>query len=260
MAGVTLPPPAEEQLETCPLELVVCQIRHERNMASVDPRRVLAVHEKVAELYPVIEQGEERELSVSAGVGVVPAVASSSTPSWTFRSDDRAWTVAITADYFALETSQYLNWDDLKSRLETLLLAVHEVLQPSVEQRIGLRYVNALSLGLARAADWKGWIEDAFLGPALHPALGAALVASQQVLHLQLGPAERALLRHGIEDREGDWVYLIDEDCYQQQGRAFIPADALGAVDRLHSYCLQLFQAVITSEMLDRLRRGVDNG
>ena len=68
MPALQLPEPSTEKLEHSPLELVVCQVRHERNLAVADAKRALEVHRGLGGKYPVLDEAAGIALNIPAGV------------------------------------------------------------------------------------------------------------------------------------------------------------------------------------------------
>lgn len=224
MPALQLPEPSTEKLEHSPLELVVCQVRHERNLAVADAKRALEVHGGLGGKYPVLDEAAGIALNIMGGPAGV-STTSDQQRGWNFRSADGAWTVVLMPEFFALETRAYTDWADFSSRLDELVRLVESVLEPSVEQRLGLRFINRVDPVVRSPDGWKGWIDDRLLGPVLHSAFGPAIKAVQQVLQLDGGDDMEVLLRHGclLEGSPDDpvWHYLLDQDCSRSGGRAF---------------------------------------
>jgi uncharacterized protein (TIGR04255 family) len=258
MPGLRLPEPSTERLERSPLELVVCQVRHERNMAVADAKRALEVHGGLGGKYPVLDEAAGITLNIVGGAGGV-----STTPDqqrgWNFRSADGAWTVVLMPEFFALETRSYADWTDFSTRLDELVRLVHAAFEPSLEQRLGLRFIDRIKDPLIRSPEeWKGWIDERLLGPVLHGSFGPAIKAVQQVLQLDGGNDMEVLLRHGCV-LEGSaespiWHYLLDHDCSRSGGRAFSPEAVRNGAERLHTVALAVFQAAVTEKLFTHLR------
>jgi uncharacterized protein (TIGR04255 family) len=258
MPGLQLPEPSTEKLKRSPLELVVCQVRHERNLAVADPKRALEVHGGLGGKYPVLDEAAGIALNIVGGPGGV-----STTPDeqrgWNFRSTDGAWTVVLMPEFFALETRAYTDWTDFSARLDELVRVLGSVLEPSLEQRLGLRFIDRIKDPVVRSpAGWQGWIDDRLLGPVLHASLGPAIKAVQQVLQLDGGDDVEVLLRHGCElDGHPDdpvWHYFLDHDCSRSGGRAYSPGDIRDGAERLHTVALAVFQAAVTKKLFEHLR------
>jgi uncharacterized protein (TIGR04255 family) len=263
MTTLQLPEPSTERLERSPLQLVTCQVRHEKRPTALEPDRALSIHALVSDQYPVVEELPSQELSFTAGPGGFQATpGSTSNLGWRFRTSDSSWVVSIVADWFSLETSKYEDWPDFEDRLRTLAEAVARHLKPKVESRLGLRYVNRISdPPVEHPRDWEGLINPYFLGPALDPALSPGLRTAQQLLHLDAENDLQVIVRHGFarDDDGGQWAYLLDQDCFKQRGKPFVVEEVLGDIDRLHLLALQVFQAAGTPRLLDYLRGSNDD-
>jgi uncharacterized protein (TIGR04255 family) len=162
-------------------------------------------------------------------------------------------------EFFALETRAYSDWMDFSARLEELVRLVQGALGPSLEQRLGLRFIDRIrDPVISSPAGWEGWIDERLLGPVLHGAFGPAIKAVQQVLQLDGGEDMEVLLRHGCV-LEGApeapvWQYLLDHDCSRSGGRAFSPGDIHEGVEGLHTLALSVFQAAVTQKLFTHLR------
>ena len=258
MPGLQLPEPSTQKLERSPLELVVCQIRHERNLAVGDAKRALDVHAGLGGKYPLLEEAAGIALNIVGGPAGV-STASDQQRGWNFRSADGAWTVVLMPEFFALETRAYSDWSDFSSRLSELVRLVEAALRPSLEQRLGLRFIDRIKDPVIRAPEqWTGWIDERLLGPVLHTAFGPAIKAIQQVLQLDGGLEMEVLLRHGcvLEGAPEDpaWHYLLDHDCSRSGGRAFSPDDIRIGAERLHTLALAVFQSAVTEKLFKHLR------
>lgn len=250
--ALSLPSPRTEQLPHAPLQLVVCQVRHDRNLAVADAGRALAVRDALAHEYPVVEEQAQQELSFVAGPLGVAGVSGGEQRGWRFQSEDKLWTIALLPDFFALECTGYTSWSDFRARLTELARAVEEHLRPALEMRLGLRFVDQIRYPRAsHPASWSGLIEDALLGAVQHAPFADALEALQSVAQLR-GTDAQVLLRHGTSpDQDGNWTYLLDTDCFRSVSRRFSAETLLGDAEGLHRLALQVFQASIT----DRLYR-----
>src|SRR5579862_2582279 len=107
-----LPEPVTDRLNHSPLNLVVCQVRHERNSAVAEAPRAFAVHEAVKAQYPKIDENASQDMGVLTGPAGVQAIPGETNRGWRFRSKDEAWTAVVMPDFFALETTHYADWDD----------------------------------------------------------------------------------------------------------------------------------------------------
>lgn len=253
MPGLELPAPDTRRLERSPLELVVCQIRHERNAAVADAKRAFSVRDGLGDRYPSDEEATGLALNITGGPAGV-ATSTDQQQGWNFKSADGSWTVVLMPDFFALETRAYTDWDDFSARLDELVRQVEEVLKPDVERRVGLRFIDRITdPKVTSPTGWRGWINEALLGPILHGAFGHSIKSIQQVVQLDGGDDMEVLLRHGclIEGPPSDqaWNYLLDHDCSRSRGRTFSSESIKETAERLHALALSVFQASITPEL-----------
>jgi len=258
---LVLPEPSTVTLPRAPLQLVVCQVRHDRNLAVVDGSRVLAIRERLG-VYPRMEEMAQQEIGVVIGPAG-PSSFGGGEPQrgWRLLSEDGAWTVALLPDFFALECTGYTSWTEFRERMRNLVEAVLAHLQPTVELRLGLRYVDRIAVPVVeRPQDWSGYITEHLLGPIQDSQLGLAVTSLQQLLELR-GPEDvQVLLRHGtqLDQDSGSWPYILDTDCFRGDGRRLEADSLMRGTDMLHKLALQVFQAAITPQ-LHRLLAGQED-
>ncbi|MDA8332221.1 MAG: TIGR04255 family protein [Candidatus Dormibacteraeota bacterium] len=260
MPRLQLQAPRPEPLQHSPLELVVCQVRHERNLVVADAKRALAVHAHLAEKYPTVEEASGVAINILGGPAGV-STAADQQRGWNFRSTDRNWTVVLMPEFVSLETRAYTDWDDFSERLSELVGLVERELQPSLEQRLGLRFIDRITdPKMSTPSEWGGWIDERLLGPILHDAFGPAIKSIQQVVQLDGGDGMEVVLRHGclLEGPAAGqaWPYLLDYDCSLSRARAFSAGAVRQGVEGLHELALSAFQAALTPRLYEHLLGG----
>lgn len=255
-----LPEPDPRQLAKAPLEVVVCQLQYDNNLTVADTRTARALHDALGGRggpYPRVEQIQTQSVSFTFGGGEPASAQSPLIPGWRFTSDDGAWIVSVLPDHLSLETSAYTTWDDFRKRLETVVTATAEQVDPAFEQRLGLRYIDRLpGDAVAQPSDWANLVVPELLGPVLHTGFGSAIRAAQQQLLLALDEAGQTHcgLRHGFVGPPGETpAYILDYDIYREGARSFSVDDALTAADSFHTYALQLFQASVKPEHWEKV-------
>ena len=172
-----------------------------------------------------------------------------------FISEDSQWKVSLTKSFVALSTHGYLRWEEFAKRLDRVLAALIQLYQPAFFERIGLRYVNAVSrkaLGL-EDVPWVSLIQPAFLGvlaeldvdeqAASRSSVDAHLALPEgQRLKLHAGPG---LLGGGKKDPE--IKFILDGD-FSVAGS--LSADRVPAVlEGLHGHAVRLFRGAVTSDL-----------
>lgn len=256
--GLNLPDPDTSRLPRSPLELVICQIRFDKRLRAAEAPLALAFQEELEAPYPQIDEVEGQQLVISGGPGVEPSSEQRKTSGWRFTSEAGDWIVTLMPDHVALETTRYTTWDaDFGPRLCDVVKATAKHLEPTMEQRLGLRYVDRITeLGLTSIGAWSEYIDPTLLGPVLHPDLGPEIVTLGQQILIQVDEEIQAGVRHGpVADDEDDKVdYLLDYDLFRQGGRPFDVDSVNETVVQLNRCALQLFQTSVTEKLLDFMR------
>lgn len=246
----------DEPLARSPLTLVVCQIRHNRLLSATEVTNVLKLKDRL-QRYPEVIEEAEHQVALGGGPGGLFASAPQSIPAWKLQSEDGNWRVAIRPDFFALETTAYESWTDFTVRLTDLIDGIIEVFRPSLEQRLGLRFIDEITDPIvASPSDWRPWIRAELLGVVTDDLLGRSVRSCQQLVELQGPGSLRVNLRHGIQSQPDgrSYIYLIDQDCFRAEGREFKRDDILAAAEELHRLALGVFQSAITPELYDYLK------
>jgi uncharacterized protein (TIGR04255 family) len=250
-----LPDPDRRQLQRSPLQLVVCQVRFEPAPRAAESRVAFRLQERFGGqdgLFPRIEPIQN--LTLSSG----PAGPVTATTGWRMTSAGRDWTLVLHPDQAALETSVYETWDVFSERLFELIDAVSELLEPSSFTRLGLRYIDHITEPVVESpAEWQQFISPEVLGILLHERLGPGVMATQQQVDFDAGGELRSTLRHGFfrdEDAGSRLTYVLDFDAYVEGFRAWDSEAIKGMTVSLNDLSLRLFQAAVTTRLLDYLR------
>jgi len=249
-----LPEPSRKRLRRSPLDLVVCQVRHDRDLSVADGKKAVRLGKALGDAYPVPEELHGQELRIQGGPGGVHARHEEVQGGWRFQSPDRKWTVTVTPEAYSLETTEYLDWDDFSGRLRVLTEAVGDLFDLDVEKRLGLRYIDKLSRSdVSEIGDWQHWVHPALLGPVLHPALGAAVDAHQGISRFLVDADATVMLRHAHVREDDQWMLVMDHDCFRESVVEFTTDGIMKGVEHLHTVALQVFQALISPEMFEYL-------
>lgn len=257
---INLPDPDRRQLSKSPLNVVVCQLRYETNLAVTDAKVAVALHKALGGRqgsYPRLEQVHSQGINVALKAGAEAAVSSAgSLAGWRFSSSNNDWVATVMPDHVALETSAFTTWEeDFRPRLQQLLDIVAEHVEPAIEERLGLRYIDHVhEASVDSPADWSRAVRSELLGPVLHEGLAPAVTASRQELALEIDDDCRCTLRHGFVPADDQPpTYLLDYDIYREDSRPFDTSAIMDAANRFNDVALRLFQASLNPDYWEGL-------
>ena len=136
---------SEIRLQNPPLVEVVCQVKFPP-ILSIAREIPSEFQERIRNKFP--ELAVEQGLLVKVpGIGSKEMSAAEVQPKiYRFQSGDGNATISLAADFYALSTSHYTHWEDFVGWLMLASEAVQQVYAPPYSTRIGLRYVNRLTL------------------------------------------------------------------------------------------------------------------
>ena len=182
-------------------------------------------------------------------------------------SRERTQIITAKPESFAIEVVDYLRFPDFRNLLVLASQAIDNVLQPDGIVRVGLRYINEISVD-QQMPKWDSWLDRSLLAPELPRQLtltdwtGTARyqVTDDQFLVLQYRPSagpvispEGPLRRPWVP--EGP-IFMLDFDSFWQPDN--IPeftSDRIGEVsDSLHSPLRGLFDSLCQPRLLKVFR------
>jgi uncharacterized protein (TIGR04255 family) len=259
---LTLPEPITDRLANSPLKLVVCQVRFEETLSVAESRTGLAIFESLggdSGPYPQFSEFRGQQVDITVAPGSSISAQQTQLAGWKFLSEDRAWNVVVLPNSVSLETTAYTTWTaDFEARLRAILGAVVTHVNPAIQLRLGLRYIDVIARpGIESPKDWRGWICESLLGPIMHPQFGSAVLSAQQQLEIDAEDGIKCTLRHGtvLDATSASPAYLLDWDVHTDAAKAFDVPEAITTLSGFNRLALRLFQVAITPEMLDELRR-----
>lgn len=256
MAAVemALPAPRTETMRHPPLELVVCQVRHEPLPGVADPRNALALQAMLGHGFSKLEPQAGAQINFNAVPGATPSVSPAS--GWRLLTVDGSWAITLSSDSFAIECSQYTSWSEFKALLDALVEAVLATFEPKLVQRIGVRYLDRIwRSGSTVPSEWTGYLNESVLGMVNNPVLAPHVLVSQTYSELAIGNY-RMNVRGSIasDNTPSKYSMVLDTDCFDERSALFVASDVLGVVNDLHMLNLQVFQQVITDQLYEELR------
>lgn len=214
--SLNFPHRPDVKLQNPPLVEVVCQVRYPP-ILRIAREQPSEFQEHIRGRFPELEleHGFLVRLPGPASGGSLSAEAESRV--YRFRTLDAQTTVSLAVDFYALSTTRYTQWEDFAQDLGLVHEGIQRVYHPAYSSRIGLRYVDQLTLVNTGATSFDQLLD------LLRPELTAQLrveawtdpLSMLSQLVLSDGEAKLAL-RTGYGQEQGEPFYLLDFDYYEE--------------------------------------------
>jgi uncharacterized protein (TIGR04255 family) len=244
---ICFPQQEDVRLQHAPLAEVICQVRFPPILRIVNEAPV-AFQERIRRSFP--QFGVEKGMIVQmTRLGTEPPSARPTPHTFRFQSPDGHTMVSLALTFYALSTTSYTHWEDFLDLLRLVNRAAYEVYELPYAERVGLRYINQLTLENTGAGSVTELLE--ILRPELSVLLKVncwdePLEMLNQLL-LAGGENERLTLRSGFRGGEGP-AFLLDLDYYTEGN---IPLENVPALcQRYHDAIYNAFRWCIREEKL----------
>lgn len=248
---LNLPQADHRLLQNAVLPLVVAQVRFAGTSHTVSGKALELLQRRVREAgldLPSVNQIQGADVVFGPG----GASASSGTTGFQLTNDD-GWTVSITNDWVTLETASFAGYSAAFGPILThVLRAAAEAMDPVAVARLGLRFVNVLSLPHGRK--WTECLHPSVLGALNTPELAVGLAGQTQQLLFNVAEGVSSAVRTGPQP--GGEAYLLDIDTFSEPVSVWNTEQVIDGFATLNSNGVALFQALITPAMLGELRGG----
>jgi len=234
-------------LQYAPLAEVICQVRFPP-VLRIANEQPIAFQERIRRQFPqlAVEQGMVIRM---APLGAESPLAKPEPRIFRFKSPDGHTVVSLAIGFYALSTTAYTHWADFLNLLQLVNQAACKVYDLPYAVRVGLRYINHLTLeNTSSESIMEMW-------EILRPELTVLLRSDfwdepvEMIDHLLLagGENEQLTLRHGFRGG-AEPVFLLDFDYYSEGN---IPLDNLTALcQRYHDVIYDAFRWCIRNEKL----------
>lgn len=181
-----------------------------------------------------------------------------------FFTEDSSCKVSLTQDFIAFSTVKYRSWGEFAALLDEALAAFISEYRPAFFERIGIRYINAVSreaLGLEECP-WRDLISPEYLGPLADAGVEEGefrkvsvdlerCLSDGDLCKIHAGPAvieRRIHTPQGLRQiREQHPRFLFDLDL--SHSTKLVLAEAAPTIDRLHGHADRIFSAAITEQL-----------
>jgi uncharacterized protein (TIGR04255 family) len=190
----------------------------------------------------------------------------SMTDRFEFQDKDESVGIVLTPTSFAVQTNRYSRFEDFEEIVATALIVVNRVLNLTLVERVGLRYVDLVRLGGNETlADylrsgllgidpesvgvkaWRSRYES--LGLTELGKLVVRCSQSEQILPPDLFPTT---LKYSIALRPGEVVTLLDFDHFVESSSDFDTRRVVALIGELHDAVDLAFRGSVTPGALVR--------
>jgi uncharacterized protein (TIGR04255 family) len=260
-----------------PIEFVACEVQFPFSPALATDDALRALHGALFDWLPVAQPEVETTLMFGPTVQQPPLT----TKIYRFLSRDRRLCVVVSPSRFSVETTAYPGWHNFRVMVGRALSAVAsaDARIPGLT-RVGLRYIDEIRVPDPEPGDgrWTRYIDPRLSGAA-DIALGGQRAADMQAaLQFDLGEGYAAVVRYGARRgqavgnapllRRGshgpdDEYFLFDIDSFWQPPSElpeFSLELTLSIADRLHEPVRTVFEAAITGDLREIMRRAMSDG
>ena len=186
----------------------------------------------------------------------------------TFVSEDNAWKLNLTKNFFSLSTVRYTGWESFAGKLDEPLGQFIQIYHPAFFLRVGLRYVNAISRRRLELQDrrWNDLFQPQYLGLMDEEELDEGSILKNDMDHVRKMDEFSAVKLHtGIARvnrtvqtvnqvqtiRDPEDRFILDQDVFSSR-QVFLP-DVMSMLNRLHGHADRIFSDAITDVLHDAM-------
>jgi len=248
--------PSEIPLRNAPLVRVIAQLRFPLVIAIQQRDFVAPFQEAIRKSYPVLRQ-EQVQGMVLAPPNLPIAVPP--TTVWRFSDTSGDWRVSLAPEFLALETTKYSSRTDFLSRLQQVVRALAEHVEPEVIDRLGVRYIDRITVD--SVDEISRLVRPEVLG----------FIASKAATHLQHSLSEsvfavndnRLLARWGTLPPNATYdpaaleavpqrSWVLDLDLFREKPQRFAVDELLMEAKQFAERIYAVFRWAVTPEFLRR--------
>jgi uncharacterized protein (TIGR04255 family) len=253
------------KLRNAPLVYALCQVRFS-SVLSIE-EYVPAIQERIRKAFPRFNKEVLQFLKVShPGETLEPSVANR----WTFVNKENTAGFILNADALVFHTTDYKRFADFAENLAKGLEVIAEILDISLVERIGLRYIDfiepkePLSIrnyvheqlsGFRHEEIGFGEISQRHESRCATPA-GQMTIRYSQAQHDAVIPHDLLPISLRLDKNApaGEVTGVLDTDHYWQEGDDFDVERIMERLSKLHDHTNAAFCASVTKEALESWR------
>lgn len=245
-----------------PLTSVICQLRFPLNLR-IDVAMPAEFQQYIESEYPLAHEDMEGQgfpvpddISQHFPQEFLDVFATRINRRFQFLTRDRLWTITLTNSFVALETNNYVRWEDFRQRLELMLNATVQTYQVDFFTRIGLRYQNVIdrrALDLEDSA-WNTLISKFVLGPLATSESSETVYEHNGTFLIELENSEDvARVRYGlVTEKAGDptnVMFMLDHDFFTKDDVQTEAGDVIKRTNIFNTSNRSLFRRSITAKL-----------
>jgi uncharacterized protein (TIGR04255 family) len=212
-----------------------------------------AVQERFPNLEPRVQVGQE---FVFGPDGMSQKKVKSR--EWQVFSESRDRRILLAPGALVVGCTEYTHWDDLKGdfvRALDAILADHPTAQVT---RLGVRYINSISLQQPNPFNWTGLIADSLTSVLTFPENPKHITRSMHVLELEYPDDVRLKFQFGVPNPDHPAPvkqkhFVLDLDA--STARILEIGEVKARLDPMHAYIKELFEDSIGDDLRDRMGR-----
>lgn len=243
---------------------VICQLRF-APILSIDSREPADFQEAIRSMFPRYAVHKEQLPPKLVGAGTPGAKLEPTSPinNYCFVSADGRWKLNLTKNFIALSTVAYPGWEGFAGQFDLPLAEFIRIYQPAFFERIGLRYLNAVSrtaLGLEQTP-WRELFAAPYVGAfAFSDLREEDLTKISQDTELTLGSCRArihsgtGILKRNVPnapvDNEVKFIFDLDLSMPGQ----LEPRLAAAGLETLHQHADSIFSAAISDKLRDAMK------
>ncbi len=243
-----------------PLVEVICQLRFP-TILSIGANEPAAFQEAIRKDFPKYMTRQEQLPPKVVKKGNATALEPQKPiTNYHFISEDGRWKINLTQNFIALSTLSYQRWEDFAIRLDQALAQFIQIYQPAYFERIGLRYVNAVSrkaLGLEDQL-WDDLIQSQYIGILGEPDVEESEIVKCALdvetplvggyrMKLHAGPGLVGANNPQNANQPKETRFILDGD-FSAAGQ--VNADAVPEkLEKMHRFAVCLFRGAVTNTL-----------
>lgn len=253
--------PASVPLSNAPLVRVLAQVRFTKVAKIGDENYIADFQEAIRQEYPHFHADKVRNVELIVNDGGISHKEVEATV-WRFFDQQKTIRVSLNTEAISLETSLYVSRQDFLARMQTLLDALCQTINPSLVSRVGFRYVDRLT-----AQD-----DLASLSSLIQPEL-LNVLQPNLTNHIEISMTEvvgntkegKLIARYGMAPpnyshepevappvQQSSWVLDVDSFSTACEGAQLNPVSLRQELDKVAARAYAFFRWSVTNEFLNR--------